>query len=401
MARKSKETDVKKEIPSSRRSLLDRLKKENPTIQKLGYIGDTDLLSPIQSFSTQSMILDHKIPYGGIPRRRISQFYGPERSLKTTLALKVGLSALQENDTNIVMYVDLERSFDDDNTEDFLKYLGYKEEYFKDQRFIYVRDTAETCFNVAEAFIQDDDAALLIVDSLGAVITKEMYTKKYGEHQKMMMDTKLKQDFLARTNAINNNCAILVLNQARDNTGYGHTPYIYTGGRALRHFLSLNINMNAYHERGDKEDKSEGNTKVKMNLKIEKCKIGSENAQISLIYSLTNGGFDEDYELVEMCDQLKILKQAGAWMTLYSDIDFGGEILFRCQGREKAVEELKSNEKTKEIIKQKIFENVYKDKAQKIDWHKVEEVYFEPDVIVTDEEIMETEYDQPIEESAY
>ena len=75
-------------------------------IRKLG----DNVITMIPAISTGSLSLDAAIGIGGIPTGRIVEFYGPESSGKTTLALHVIASAQKTG--GVAAFIDAEHALD-------------------------------------------------------------------------------------------------------------------------------------------------------------------------------------------------------------------------------------------------------------------------------------------------
>ncbi|MCA9556871.1 MAG: hypothetical protein KC933_43000, partial [Myxococcales bacterium] len=73
-------------------------------------MGEGAVLPEIGKISTGSLILDHALGIGGVPRGRVTEIYGPEGSGKTTLALSVVANAQRLGGT--AAFVDAEHALD-------------------------------------------------------------------------------------------------------------------------------------------------------------------------------------------------------------------------------------------------------------------------------------------------
>ena len=98
---------------------------------------------------------------GGFGMGRIYEFSGPESSGKSTIATYVGGELQKKTERNIVVYVDLERSFD----EKFANRLGLSTDEEKD--FIFLRPAnGEEGFTIISELIQKLPIGLVIWDSV-------------------------------------------------------------------------------------------------------------------------------------------------------------------------------------------------------------------------------------------
>jgi recombination protein RecA len=123
----------------------------------------------IKVFSTRVPSLDIALGVGGVPRGRVSEFFGPERGGKTTLALQTAASCQEEG--GIILYVDSEHALD-------IKYCMSLGLDVEDPGFIIVQeDTADKALDAALALIEQGTIDMLIIDSLANLIPATTYDK--------------------------------------------------------------------------------------------------------------------------------------------------------------------------------------------------------------------------------
>src|SRR5436309_15413550 len=72
-------------------------------------LGERDI-SDVPAISTTSLSLDAAIGVGGVPRGRIVEIYGPERSGKSTLAMHIVAQAQLAG--GVAAYIDAEQAMD-------------------------------------------------------------------------------------------------------------------------------------------------------------------------------------------------------------------------------------------------------------------------------------------------
>lgn len=368
------------------RKLVDQMKKKFPGMRKMGLLRDEGIQVPQEVFSTTSLALDYRIKYGGIPRAKITHLYGPERSLKTTVALKAALEGLRRHPDGFVVFVDFERNYDTKESISHLYYLGYTNDEL--DRVIYLRDNPEECFNAVEEYVQDVDCLAVIVDSVGGMISGRSFDKGFEENQKIGLQPVLISDIVKRLNNKNLNAALILINQARDNMNtMGRGPeYKYSGGRTLRHLIHLSIDLNGWHQKTDK-DKESANAKIMLRARIDKCKIGGENSQTQVEFDLSTGLFDRQLDCITLGYQLGVLNNAGSWFSMYDGINGGtGEIIFKKQGGEPFETEIKKTPELWQHIEKLILEEI--GSVKRIDWSAEESSYEESEDVSDDQEIL-------------
>src|ERR1044071_592502 len=87
---------------------IDKLEKTygKGTVMKLG----DNAIEAVETISTGSILLDHALGIGGLPKGRVVEIYGPESSGKTTLAIHA--IAESQRKGGIAAMIDAEHAFD-------------------------------------------------------------------------------------------------------------------------------------------------------------------------------------------------------------------------------------------------------------------------------------------------
>lgn len=177
--------------------------------------------------------LDKALGVGGIYRRSILEIFGPESTGKTTLALHI---AKQYQKMNLpVLYINSERTL----TKETVKNMGINESGF------YISDTnslegaLDTCIESASGF------GVIIIDSLAGLVPREQREGEPGDKFPGLSSSVMSMALPMIVEAISkNNCTLIFINQMRDKLGviFGN-PEKSTGGRALKHYASVRIDM--------------------------------------------------------------------------------------------------------------------------------------------------------------
>ena len=292
--------------------------------------------------------------YGGIPRGRIIEFAGEENGGKTTTALDIVANAqklfakeykqelkdlqklesnkkatkeqqariiyLQERGIKKVVYCDCENTLDvewasklgvDTNDMILLKPMS---------------QSAEEVFEMLLQMIETDEVGLVIIDSLGVMVSqqayeKDMTEKTYGGIAAPLTLFSKKAEMLCTKN----DCTIIGINQVReDMSGFGRI--ITTGGKGWKHNCSLRL----IFRKGDYID--ENNNSIKrsstspagnlVEIAIEKtkvCKPDRRNGYYTLNY---NNGVDVLSDTVELAGYYDIIQKGGSWFSII-DTDTG------------------------------------------------------------------------------
>lgn len=285
--------------------------------------------------STGSLLLDYRIAFGGIPQGRITHIYGPTRSLKTSIGIKAMKSAFDKYGDPLCMVLDFERTMDYEGAIGYYKYLGLTDEQARN--IIIARDIPEKCFDVAQDFVQLPRAAVLLVDSIGAMEPGGAYNKSFEENAKVAGRATLVKQFINRINTVNKNCAVIMINQVLDSfSSYGSMvahQYTYGGGNSVKHMPSLTLDVKSYHVKDNSRDRESANSKIQLTVRIDKCKIGGENQSIPIMFDLATGSFDKVQDCLALGYELGILVQSASWYCMY-DKPGGEQILLKSQGQD-------------------------------------------------------------------
>src|SRR4051812_29615201 len=135
--------------------------------------------SNAEFLDTNNITLNHLIG-GGVPRGRITQFYGQSMSGKTTAALQTAAKTQKkirdENLGKIILYLDYECALD----ETYAQALGL--DINDSTTFLMLRpDDFETGANVARDLIQSDNVLLAIWDSVPSMMPSSIFEDEVGK----------------------------------------------------------------------------------------------------------------------------------------------------------------------------------------------------------------------------
>lgn len=288
----------------------------------------------VSAISTGSISLDMALGIGGVPRGRIVEIYGPESSGKTTLALHIVAEVQKEGGT--AAFVDAEHALDPV----YAKALGVD----IDNLLVSQPDNGEQALDIADALVSSQAVDVLVVDSVAALVPKAEIDGEMGKStvgvQARMMSQALRR--LSGT-VSRSKCVLIFINQLREKVGvtYGN-PEVTTGGRALRFYASVRLDV----RRGEQiKDKTEviGNH---IKCKVAKNKVAPpfKVAEFDILYG---HGISKEGELIDMGVALEIVEKSGSWFS------YNGERIG--QGKDKAKQYLEANPAVAEEIKNRIF----------------------------------------------
>lgn len=252
---------------------------------------------------------------GGLPEGRIIELYGPEASGKTTVLLHFIAAAQKRGE--LVYFVDAENALD-------LQYamrIGVKP---KEMMFSQP-DYGEQAFDVMSAICdaltnynekhQKKMKSLIVLDSVAALVPKQDFDKVEDSGFEAAMTLGSRARMLSQrlptlcNKAARSGATVVFINQIRDKIGGYGASWDTPGGRALKFFASMRINVVRIGTR------KQGETPVgiKTLLKVDKSKLFPIFDKSTEFFIGANG-IDIIASLVESCVRAGILRKSGAWL---------------------------------------------------------------------------------------
>src|SRR5438876_942645 len=287
----------------------------------------------ISSISTGSIGVDAALGVGGLPRGRIIEIFGPESSGKTTLSLHVIAEAQRVG--GLAALIDAEHALD----AEYAKKLGVD----IDNLLVSQPDSGEQALEIAEVLVRSGAIDIIVIDSVAALVPRaelegEMGDSHVGLHARLMSQALRKLTGIVSKSRT----TLLFINQIREKIGvmFGN-PETTTGGRALKFYASIRIDIRRIASLKDGDVVVGSRTKVK----VVKNKVASPFRQAE--FDITYGeGISRPGELIDMGIEAKIVDKTGAWLS-YGDLRIG-------QGRENAKQFLKENPQLADEIEAKL-----------------------------------------------
>ena len=219
-------------------------------------MGEDSFASSIEAIPTGAINLDAAIGIGGIPRGRISEIYGPESSGKTTLCLQVIANAQRLG--GIAAFVDAEHALD----------VGYARKLGVDVDNLLVSqpDTGEQALEIAEVLIRSNAIDVVVIDSVAALVPRAEIEGEMGDTHVGLQARLMSQALRKLTGAVNrSNTSVIFTNQIRIKVGvmFG-SPETTSGGRALKFYASLRLDIRRIGAIKDGQDVIGNRTRVKV-----------------------------------------------------------------------------------------------------------------------------------------
>ena len=297
----------------------------------------TNVAMQVDAISTGSLGLDLALGIGGLPRGRIVEVYGPESSGKTTLALHVLAEAQKLGGE--VAFIDVEHALDPT----YARALGVD----IDSLLVSQPDTGEQAMEICEALVRSGAIDAIVVDSVAAMVPKAEIEGEMGDSHVGLQARLMSQALRKLTGIIGKtNTVCIFINQLREKVGvvYGN-PEVTTGGRALKYYSSVRIDVRRIEGLKDSNGAFIGN---RTRAKIVKNKVAPpfREAEFDIMFG---EGISKIGELVDLGVKLGIVQKSGAWFN-YGETRLG-------QGRDNAKIYLKEHPELADEIEQQVRAN--------------------------------------------
>ena len=285
-------------------------------------LGQKSAITPIESISTGAISIDYALGIGGMPRGRVIEIFGPESSGKTTLALQVIAEAQKTG--GMAAFVDAEHALD----AQYAQKLGVDLENL----LVSQPDNGEQALEIVEVLIRSASVDVVVVDSVAALVPKAEIEGEMGEAQMGLQARLMSQALRKLTGVVSKSKTTLIfINQLREKIGvmFGN-PETTTGGRALKFYASVRVDIRRIASIKDGDQVIGGRTRVK----IVKNKVAPpfREAEFDVMYG---EGISREGDLLDLAVEKRIVEKSGAWFA------YGGERLG--QGRENVKQFLKDN----------------------------------------------------------
>jgi recombination protein RecA len=329
-------------MPLERDDLKDRLKALDlavgqiekqfgkGSIMRLGQKGG---IAPIEVIPTGAISIDYALGIGGMPRGRVVEIYGPESSGKTTLALQVIAQAHKMG--GLAAFVDAEHALDSA----YARKLGVD----LDSLLVSQPDNGEQALEIVEVLVRSGSVDVVVVDSVAALVPRAEIEGEMGDAQVGLQARLMSQALRKLTGVVSKSKTCLIfINQLREKIGvmFGN-PETTTGGRALKFYASVRVDIRRIATIKDGDVVTGGRTRVK----VVKNKLAPpfREAEFDVMYG---EGISREGDLLDLAVEHKIVEKSGAWFA------YSGERLG--QGRENSKGFLRDNPDLLRAIEERV-----------------------------------------------
>jgi len=296
-------------------------------------LGQKGAIALVDSIPTGSISLDFALGIGGMPRGRVVEIFGPESSGKTTLALQIIAQAQKLG--GMAAFVDAEHALD----AAYARRLGVE----LDNLLVSQPDNGEQALEIVEVLIRSGGVDVVVVDSVAALVPRAEIEGEMGDAQMGLQARLMSQALRKLTGVVSKSKTCLVfINQLREKIGvmFGN-PETTTGGRALKFYASVRVDIRRIASIKDGDTIIGGRTRVK----VVKNKVAPpfREAEFDILYG---EGISREGDLLDLAVERRIIDKSGTWFS------YNGERLG--QGRENAKQFMRENAETTKTIEERL-----------------------------------------------
>lgn len=256
-----------------------------------------DLNTP--TFPSGSLVIDEVLGIGGYPKGRVIELYGPESSGKTTISLHA-VAQIQKLG-GIAAFIDAEHAIDPV----YAKKLGVD----INNLILSQPDSGEQALEITDTLAKTGSVDLIVIDSVAALtplaeLAGEMKDQTVGAQARLMSKALRK----LTSTLSKNNTTIIFINQIREKIGvmFGN-PETTPGGRALKFFSSIRMEVRRVSSIGSGENIKGNNIRIK----IVKNKLAPP-FQIGYTEILFSKGISQESEIIDIAESKNIVVRKGA-----------------------------------------------------------------------------------------
>jgi recombination protein RecA len=295
---------------------------------------DDSVSRKIKGIATGALSLDIALGGSGIPQGRVCEFYGPESSGKTTLALHVIASAQRAG--GVAAFIDAEHALDTT----WAKKLGVD----VNSMLVSQPDTGEQALDITEMLVKSNAVDVIVVDSVAALVPAAELQGEMGQSHVGLQARLMSQALRKLTGVISKSkTSLIFINQIRMKIGvmFGN-PETTSGGNALKFYSSVRLDVRRISTIKNATGEAIGN---RVRAKVVKNKVAApfKMAEFDIMF---DEGISREGDMIDMGIEADVVSKSGAWLN-YGKMRLG-------QGRENAKQLLKDNPELFEEIRKKI-----------------------------------------------
>jgi recombination protein RecA len=254
----------------------------------------------VEVIPTGSLSLDLALGVGGVPRGRVTEIYGPESSGKTTICQHIVAEAQKLG--GLAAFIDMEHALDP----------SYAARCGVDVENLYIAqpDTGEQALEIAEALVRSGAMDIVVVDSVAALVPRAEIEGEMGDAHMGLQARLMSQALRKLSGAIKqSNTAMIFTNQLRMKIGvmFGN-PETTSGGRALRFYSSVRMDVRRIQSIKDKGEVIGNRTRVR----VTKNKVAPpfRQAEFDIMY---NEGVSRVGDILDIGVEMGVIDKRGSF----------------------------------------------------------------------------------------
>lgn len=317
MAAKAKEAEVAEK--KSKLSLkIEELEKK---YGKGAVITGDQTVGHDEVVSSGSLNFDIATNCMGKPIGILVEYQGMESSGKSTAALYDIIEHQKKYPSRRCLLCDFEHSFDKKYAEN----LGVK----ISELMVAQPECMEDGYNLIQTMIETGEICLVVLDSHTAAMPKKVVQGEVGEAT-VGLQARINSPALGKIKPLlkPNKCTMIAISQIRQDIGSMGETNKATGGLSYKFYADMRVKFAKIQT-----DKEKESNKTQITVIKNKC---AAPFGVGIVYIDWGKGYDKMQEIIDAAVELKIIKQAGSWITLED-----GET--KVQGSEKLKEMFKDN----------------------------------------------------------
>ena len=317
--------------------LMNSLNKASKEVEITRGMADYSDIKRIPNTSPRMNYCTH----GGLPVGKLIEYYGEEHGGKTTTALDnvANFQALErkksEEDPNYVdkavLYCDVENRID----VEWAMKLGVD----IDEMYLFQPKckSAEEIFQVILDAIDKGEIGLVVIDSLGVMLSKQALEKTIADKTYGGIAMTL-TNFCDRVVGLasKKHCTIIGINQVREDLNSMWGGYKTPGGKAWKHACSVRIQFSRgkFIDSTGKEltNSAENPAGNIVKFSITKLLYAAPDRRTGFYTLKYDIGIDYLADLLEVAELYGIVEKAGSWYRLF-DTDSGDYLSEKVQGQ--------------------------------------------------------------------